>query len=94
MRQPTIVAFAAAVMLAGCGTTANQQPPAIAGVDQPTFMQRQEVINATHECELAGMHPRMVYAYQTINQRRVPVPIDVYCEPAYRRPINPYAKAD
>lgn len=91
MKHTVMIAAIAAAGLAGCSTTQPTKQDAILGVDQPTFMQRTEVISATHECEAAGMRPRMVYAYQTIQGKRVPVPIDVYCEPAFRRPPSAYS---
>lgn len=92
MKHTTLIVATASAVLAGCSSTSQPKQDTIVGVDQPTYMQRQEVITATHECEAAGMRPRMVYAYQSIQGKRVPVPIDVYCEPAFRRPPSAYTQ--
>ena len=61
--------------LAGCSSQ-------IANVQKPEFMPREMVIQASQQCEEAEMRPRVVYGYQSIQDRRVPVPIDVQCEPS------------
>lgn len=91
-----IIAIAAVATLAGC---ASEQPylkqmpfpddPKL-GMGTPSYMTRAEVISATQECEQASMRPRVVYGQTTVNEKKVPVPIDVHCEPMVRRPVSPY----
>lgn len=64
-----------ATALIGCSST-------IKGTEAPTFMPREMVIQAATQCEAADMRPSIVYGYQTVQDRRVPVPIDVQCEPS------------
>ena len=61
--------------LAGCSSQ-------LANVQKPEFMPREMVIQASQQCEDAEMRPRVVYGYQVVQDRRVPVPIDVQCEPS------------
>jgi hypothetical protein len=64
-----------AATLIGCSSS-------IANLPDPEFMQRELVIQASQQCEDADMRPRVIYGYQRIQDRRVPVPIDVQCEPS------------
>lgn len=51
------------------------------GMDEPEYMTRNEVINATQECERARMVPIVMYAQARHNGKRIQVPYDVYCQP-------------
>ena len=65
-----------AVVLAGCSTSK------ILGMEEPAYMQRQQVINAVHECESGGLRAQVVYTYvskEVFGHRSVAVPIDVHC---------------
>ena len=57
----------------------------IANVPTPEYMTRELVIQATQQCEDSEMRPRVVYGYTLVQDRRVPVPIDVQCEPSVWR---------
>lgn len=92
-----IIAIAAVAALAGCASDKQpylQQMPfpddPKLGMGTPTYMTRAEVISATQECDQANMRPRVVYGQATVNNKKVPVPIDVHCEPMVRRPVSPY----
>lgn len=61
--------------LVGCSST-------IKNLEDPAFMQRELVIQASQQCENADMRPRIVYGYQVIQDRRVAIPLDVQCEPS------------
>lgn len=54
----------------------------IKNLEDPSFMQRELVIQASQQCEAADMRPRIVYGYQVIQDRRVAIPLDVQCEPS------------
>lgn len=74
----TVISAAfSACAFTGCASHAE-----IKGTEPPYFMHREMVIQAVQQCEEAEMRPRVVYGYQTIQDRRVPVPIDVQCEPS------------
>lgn len=70
-----------AASLIGCSTP-------IQNLEPPTFMQRELVIQAAQQCEDADMRPRVVYAYTQVQERRIPVPIDVQCEPSAWRKVR------
>jgi starvation-inducible outer membrane lipoprotein len=72
-----------ALMLAGCSSTSEP----FNGMGEPSYMQRQEVINAVTECESAGMRAQVVHTYvkpTLLSSRVVPVPIDVHCNVNYK----------
>lgn len=69
---------------------AEKQIPPFYGMGMPGYMSRQEVIAASTECEDAGMLPRIVYMQMTVLEKKVPVPIDVHCEPKRRLMTSPY----
>lgn len=69
---------------------AEKQIPPFYGMGMPGYMSRQEVILANNECEDAGMRPRVLYMTMTVLEKKIPVPIDVHCEPKRRQVTSPY----
>lgn len=65
-----------------CSLTLGCSTPDIKNLEHPTFMPREQVIQASEQCEAADMRPRLVYGFQIVQDRRVSVPIDVQCEPS------------
>jgi hypothetical protein len=73
----------ATLLLTGCGSASEP----FNGMGEPSYMQRQEVINAVTECESAGMRAQVVHTYvkpTLLSSRVVPVPIDVHCNVNYK----------
>lgn len=72
--------FLIALASSGCASSVPFK-----GMDEPEYMTRQEIIQATRECEQAGMIPVVAYAQARVQGKRVQVPYDVHCQPNYRR---------
>ena len=72
---------------------AEKQIPPFYGMGMPGYMSRQEVILANNECEDAGMRPRVLYMTMTVLEKKIPVPIDVHCEPKRRQVTSPYFRS-
>ena len=90
--------FLLAVLLAGCSSKTPPMPPyAYANVNVPPVqlmldskvqqMSRQEVINATQDCESNGMRSVPVMSKRLVSGMMSDIIIDVQCMP---RPKFPY----
>lgn len=103
MNSTKITLAAMAIALSGCAASpqsydppfnpnekAEKQIPPFYGMGMPGYMSRHEVILASTECEDAGMLPRVVYMTMTVLEKKIPVPIDVHCEPRRRLATSPY----
>lgn len=69
---------------------AEKQIPPFYGMGIPGYLSRQEVIHANQECEDAGMKSRIVYMSMTVLEKKIPVPVDVHCEPKRLMVTSPY----
>lgn len=69
---------------------AEKQIPPFYGMGMPGYLSRQEVIHANQECEDAGMKSRIVYMSMTVLEKKIPVPVDVHCEPKRLMVTSPY----
>lgn len=70
-------------LVIGCSTATD-----IKNLEPASAMQRDEVIHASQQCEEADMRPRVVYGYRVVQDRRIPVPLDVQCEPSAWRKVR------
>lgn len=96
--KKTLSIVTIALLATACSSTPKQEAPKpeqlepYLGMGRPGYITRAEVISATQECEQVGMRPRIVYATTDVQGKRIPVPVDVHCEPTPKRitPVSPY----
>ena len=79
------------VILVGCGSNPPPQavyanPPVVQLVleGKAQQMSRQEVINATHDCEEANLRATVITSKRMISGMMSDIIIDVQCVPKYR----------
>jgi len=65
-------------ILTSCGGMPNTQ---LIVEDEMHILDRQEVINAIEDCKSARLRPVLFYGRRKINDRPIPVIVDVTCAP-------------
>lgn len=91
MKHTKKLIVALAISLLGCTSASNTKPNSLPPIGQSTLihdpevfqMSRTEVINATQECQDAGMRASTVTTKHRVGRGYVDVIVDVHCNPRY-----------